>query len=121
MDLALGTNLTLPLFLLDETLQNRDPEKPDFSIDIILDEDLVAHMCQAPEADSSIAIYINQYELINMPDEFKLFGDEHVSQIQVTQGPSIAALVQFPDGTTFVSPQMDFLPTFDMDVEEGEE
>lgn len=75
----------------------------------------------SPEADSSIAIYINQYELINMPDEFKLFGDEHVSQIQVTQGPSIAALVQFPDGTTFVSPQMDFLPTFDMDVEEGEE
>lgn len=47
MDIALGTNLTLPLFLLDETLQNRDPEKPDFSIDIILDEDLVAHMCQA--------------------------------------------------------------------------
>ncbi|MBU2971198.1 hypothetical protein KO527_17785 [Pseudoalteromonas sp. C2R02] len=120
MDLALGTNLTLPLFLLDETLQNRDPEQPDFSIDIILDEDLVSHMCQAPEADSSIAIYINQYQLIDMSAEFKLLGDDHVAQMQVTQGPSIAAIVIFPDGKTFVSPQMDFLPTFDMDVE-GEE
>jgi len=121
MDLALGTNLTLPLFLLDETLQNRDPEQPDFSIDIVLDEDLVAHMCQNPDADSSISIYINQYKLIDMPAEFKLLGNEHVSQMQVTPGPTIAAIVIFPCGKTFVSPQMDFLPTFDMDVVEGED
>jgi hypothetical protein len=40
--------------------------------------------------------------------------------MQVTQGPSLVAIVVFPDGISFVSPQMDFLPTFDMDVE-GEE
>ncbi|SFC81431.1 hypothetical protein [Pseudoalteromonas denitrificans] len=121
MDLAVGTSLTLPLFFLDETLQNRDLEKPDLSIEITLDEDLVAHACENPEADSSICVYITQYQLSDINNDFKFIGSEHVAQLQITPGPCIAVLLSLPDGKTFVSPQMDFLPTFDFEIESDEQ
>ena len=56
MEFEQDSNLTLPLFLLNESLSERDVEQPDFEISVALDDELLAQICQNPSADSSIAI-----------------------------------------------------------------
>ena len=62
MEFEQDSNLTLPLFLLNESLSERDVEQPDFEISVALDDELLAQICQNPSEDSSIAITITSNE-----------------------------------------------------------
>ena len=48
MELEQDSNLTLPLFILDETLSTRDLAQPDLEISVILSDELLTQLCQNP-------------------------------------------------------------------------
>ncbi|AQP99521.1 MULTISPECIES: hypothetical protein [Pseudoalteromonas] len=119
MEFEQDSNLTLPLFLLDETLSERDLEQPDFEISIGLDDELLAQICQNPSEDSSIAITVNSYELLIADSPYlKILDQEHDAQITLTHGPLLSVILNTEDQKAFVSPQMDMMPTFDLGDED---
>ena len=115
MELEQDSNLTLPLFILDETLSTRDLAQPDVEISVILSDELLTQLCQNPSADSSIGISITGYELNVINSSFSsVVQSEHDAQLTLTQGPLLSAVVTTVDELTFVSPQVDMMPTFDL-------
>ena len=115
MELEQDSNLTLPLFILDETLSTRDLAQPDVEISVILSDELLTQLCQNPSADSSIGISITDYELNVINSSFSsVVQSEHDAQLTLTQGPLLSAVVTTADELTFVSPQVDMMPTFDL-------
>ena len=115
MELEQDSNLTLPLFILDETLSTRDLAQPDVEISVILSDELLTQLCQNPSADSSIGISITDYELNVINSSFSsVVRSEHDAQLTLTQGPLLSAVVNTVDELTFVSPQVDMMPTFDL-------
>lgn len=115
MELEQDSNLTLPLFILDETLSTRDLAQPDVEISVILSDELLTQLCQNPGADSSIGISITDYELNVINSSFSsVVQSEHDAQLTLTQGPLLSAVVTTVDELTFVSPQVDMMPTFDL-------
>ncbi|WP_409424429.1 hypothetical protein [Pseudoalteromonas sp. RW-H-Ap-1] len=115
MEIEQDSNLTLPLFLLDETLSTRDLAQPDVEISVILSDELLTQLCQNPSADSSIGISITDYELNVINSSFSsVVQSEHDAQLTLTQGPLLSAVVTTVDELTFVSPQVDMMPTFDL-------
>lgn len=115
MELEQDSNLTLPLFILDETLSTRDLALPDVEISVILSDELLTQLCQNPSADSSIGISITDYELNVINSSFSsVVQSEHDAQLTLTQGPLLSAVVTTVDELTFVSPQVDMMPTFDL-------
>jgi len=114
MELEQDSNLTLPLFLFDETLSKRDLNTPDLLLTIVLDDELLTQLCQNPGADSSIGITINSYALEAVNKIYtSIIDSEHNAQLTLTHGPSLSALLNTSD-IAFVSPQMDMMPTFDL-------
>ncbi|MDX1727321.1 hypothetical protein LOC50_00545 [Pseudoalteromonas sp. SCSIO 43095] len=115
MELEQDSNLTLPLFILDETLSTRDLAQPDLEISVILSDELLTQLCQNPSADSSIGISIADYELNIINSSFATVAhSEHDAQLTITQGPLLSAVVTTVENLTFVSPQIDMMPTFDL-------
>ncbi|MBH0070315.1 MULTISPECIES: hypothetical protein [unclassified Pseudoalteromonas] len=121
MEFEQDSNLTLPLFLLDESLSNRDLEQPDFEISIGLDDELLAQICQNPSEDSSVAITVSGYELLITNSLYlAILDQEHDAQITLTHGPLLSIVLNTEGQNTFVSPQMDMMPTFDLGDEDDE-
>jgi hypothetical protein len=121
MEFAQDSNLTLPLFLLDESLSERDLAHPDFEISIPLDDELLSQLCQNPSENSSIAISVADYQLIITDPLFlNILEQEHDAQITLIRGPLLSVVLNTQQQLTFVSPQMDMMPTFDLgdEVEE---
>lgn len=119
MELEQDSNLTLPLFLLDESLSARDLEQPDLEISAPLNDELLTQLCQNPNADSSIGISIVDYELKLINSSFEnIMTGEHDAQLTLTQGPLLSAVVSTAGDLTFVSPQIDMMPTFDLGDED---
>ncbi|WP_372762275.1 hypothetical protein [Pseudoalteromonas sp.] len=121
MEFSQDSHLTLPLFMLDESLSSRDLTQPDFEIAIVLDDELLAQLCQNPSASSSIAITVQDYQLIiNNPTFSALLEQQHDAQLTLTHGPLLSAVLTTQEQHTFVSPQMDMMPTFDLGDEDEE-
>ncbi|WP_377110219.1 hypothetical protein [Pseudoalteromonas sp. R86517] len=121
MEFEQDSKLTLPLFILNESLSERDVEKPDLDISFALDDELLTQICQNPAPDSSIAISLKEYELAPHSSEFNaLLNQEHDAQITLIHGPLLSVVLNTHDNQTFVSPQMDMMPTFDLGDEDEE-
>tara|TARA_B100001063_G_scaffold237358_1_gene258196 strand:- start:378 stop:758 length:381 start_codon:yes stop_codon:yes gene_type:complete len=119
MEFEQNSNLTLPLFLLNESLSDRDLEQPDFEILIPLDDDLLAQICQNPSEDSSIAITVTDYELlITDPAYTPVLEQPHSAQITLIHGPVLSVVLNTENQDVFISPQMDMMPTFDLGDED---
>lgn len=121
MEIEQDSNLTLPLFLLDETLSERDLEQPDFEISIALNDELLTQICQNPSEDSSVAITLSNYQLLITGSVYSAtLEQEHDAQITLTHGPLLSVVLNTSEQQTFVSPQMDMMPTFDLGDEDLE-
>ncbi|CAI87828.1 MULTISPECIES: hypothetical protein [Pseudoalteromonas] len=119
MEFEQDSTLTLPLFLFDDTLSDRDLEQPDFEISLPLDDELLTQLCQNPSEDSSIAISVESYQLtIVNPELADIAEQQHDAQLTLTRGPLLSAVLITADQQTFVSPQMDMMPTFDLGDED---
>ncbi|MFU2510262.1 hypothetical protein [Pseudoalteromonas sp. ASV78] len=119
MELEQDSSLTLPLFLFDENLNERDLETPDLLLSVLLDDDLLTQLCQNPAQDSSIAITISDYIVeAHNPAFADLVTDAHHAQLTLTHGPLLSAVLDTLSEQTFVSPQMDMMPTFDLGDED---
>ena len=116
MELSQGAVLSLPLFLLDESLYSRDMSEPDLLLEVTLDEELLAHLCQNPSAEQSVSIQLNEYQLVastlNVPQQ------PHQAMLTLTRGPLLAAVVESDEGQSYVSPQLEMMPTFDLGDED---
>ena len=120
MEFEQDSNLTLPLFLLNESLSERDVEQPDFEISVALDDELLAQICQNPSEDSSIAITITSYELLIADPSYKyMLEQSHHAQITLNHGSLLSVVLNTENQDVFISPQMDMMPTFDLG-DEGE-
>ena len=106
-----SSSLSLPLFLLDDNIEQRDIDSPDFTIEIILDKTLLANLCQNPSVDENISINLEQYSLIEESDT------EHQAQLILNHGPVLSAVVTIGE-QLFISPPMDMMPTFNLGDEE---
>ncbi len=115
--LPLGELLTLPLFELADNLAERDIEAPDYLAAIPLTESLLTEICQNPSQDTSISIALEDVNVMR-PDNS---SDEGVHQLPATlivnNGPVISVTVEIDDAT-YVSPQCDFMPEFDLGDED---
>lgn len=121
MEFAQDSNLTLPLFLFDDSLSDRDLAQPDFEISIPLDDQLLTQLCQNPSENSSIAINLESYQLIITDPLFvNILEQEHDAQVTLTRGPLLSIVLNTQQQLTFVSPQMDMMPTFDLGDEADE-
>lgn len=121
MELEQDSHLTLPLFLFDETLSERDLDTPDLLLTIVLDDDLLTQLCQNPNSDSSIGISIADYQIEAVNGAYSALIDaEHHAQLTLTHGPLLSAMLDTQSEATFVSPQMDMMPTFDLGDEDDQ-
>lgn len=112
MELAQGAALHLPLFELNESLHSRDVEQPDFLLEVVLDDELLTHLCQNPAEHESVSLNIPHYELIEQAESVGKL--EHSAVLTISHGPLLGAVLECNDGRAFVSPQMDMMPTFDL-------
>ena len=120
MELVAGNLLSLPLFFLNEQLAERDLEKPDLIIDITLDDALLAELCINPAVDESACLYIENYALSSVSEHFKVMLESgHHAELQINHGPMIAVLLNTEDEQVFVSPHIDCMPTFDLDLDDA--
>jgi hypothetical protein len=119
MELEQDSHLTLPLFLYDHTLNERDIESPDFELTVLLNEELLTQLCQNPSQDSSIAISISGYVLKSInPTLSDVLSQTHSAQLTLNHGPLLSAVLNTDNDSVFVSPQMDMMPTFDLGDED---
>ena len=117
MELEQNTPLTLPLFLLDEHIEQRDLEASDLTLSVILDETLLANLCQNPAEDQSISINLETYQLFADNSQFKPVISE--VQLLLNRGPVLSAVVS-GGKQVFISPPVEMMPTFDLGDEEEE-
>ncbi|WP_338366286.1 hypothetical protein [uncultured Pseudoalteromonas sp.] len=121
MEFEQDSKLTLPLFILNESLSERDVEKPDLEISFALNDELLTQICQNPAPDSSVAISLDNFELEVHSREFnELLDYEHDAHITLTHGPLLSVVLNTQKHDSFVSPQMDMMPTFDLGDEDEE-
>ncbi|NOU52902.1 hypothetical protein HG263_20575 [Pseudoalteromonas sp. JBTF-M23] len=119
MELSENTPLSLPLFLLNDELEQRDVANPDLVLEVILDETLLAHLCQNPKADENISINIEQYQLkAELAQYENALNEAHQAQLLLNHGPVLSAVVSFENEQVFISPPMEMMPTFDLGEEE---
>ncbi|MFY8275274.1 hypothetical protein AAEU32_14195 [Pseudoalteromonas sp. SSDWG2] len=116
MELSQGAVLSLPLFLLNDDLYARDIDAPDLLLEVTLDEDLLANLCQNPSAEQSVSLQLNEYQLVAQSEPVP--QQEHQGMLTLSLGPLLAAIVECDDGTSFVSPQLEMMPTFDLGDED---
>lgn len=124
MELEQNSDLTLPLFYFDEHLNSRDIESPDLLLHVTLDENLLTQLCQNPAVDSSVAIALTDYRLEALAEQYQsLIKGEHHAQLTLVRGPLLSAMLSAEGDSSFVSPQVDMMPTFDLcdDLEDSEE
>ncbi|TMP77453.1 hypothetical protein CWB73_19910 [Pseudoalteromonas phenolica] len=120
MELEQNTPLTLPLFLLDEHIEQRDLETSDLTLSVILDETLLANLCQNPAEDQSISINLETYQLFADNSQFKpVISEAHQAQLLLNRGPVLSAVVSSGE-QVFISPPVEMMPTFDLGDEEEE-
>ena len=121
MELVAGNLLRLPLFILNDTLADRDIEQPDLFIDITLNQDLIDELCVNPDVDNNACLYLDAYQLEVINSAYHgLLQESHSAQLQISHGPLVAAMLTTDDERVFVSPHMDFMPTFDLGLEDEE-
>ena len=119
MDLSENTPLVLPLFLLNDMIEQRDVECPDLTLQVQLDETLLAHLCQNPNAQESISINLEQYTLnAEMADFSEAVERAHQAQLILNHGPVLSAVISLENDLVFISPPMEMMPTFDLGDEE---
>ncbi|WP_105253895.1 hypothetical protein [Pseudoalteromonas sp. T1lg75] len=112
MELSQGAVLSLPLFVLNDSLYARDMNEPDLLLEVTLDEELLAHLCQNPSAEQSVSLQLSTYEL--RPRAQPLLSCEHQAMLILSRGPLLAAVLECSDGQSYVSPQLEMMPTFDL-------
>ncbi|WP_404342277.1 hypothetical protein [Pseudoalteromonas mariniglutinosa] len=120
MELAQDSHLTLPLFCFDDSLPQRDIDSPDLLLNVLLSDELLAQLCQNPAIDSSVAITLSDYQLTSVNERFTV-NTEHSAQLTLAHGPLLSAVVSTSDDISFVSPQVDMMPTFDLGDEDENE
>ena len=124
MELEQNSDLTLPLFYFDENLHCRDIESPDLLLHVTLSEELLTQLCQNPAQDSSVAITLTDYRVDVLSVDYQsLIDTEHDAQLTLVRGPLLSAMLSTEGEHSFVSPQVDMMPTFDLgdDIEDSEE
>ncbi|GEK09747.1 hypothetical protein HUZ36_11440 [Pseudoalteromonas sp. McH1-7] len=122
MELQQDTPLSLPLFLLDDNIENRDVNVPDAEVSVILSENLLAHLCQNPKEDENISLHIDDYELLNISANVTaLLEAGHQLQLLLNRGPVLSAVLSTEGEALFVSPPMEMLPTFDLGLDDEDE
>ncbi|WP_440054763.1 hypothetical protein ACSLBF_00900 [Pseudoalteromonas sp. T1lg65] len=121
MELQQDTPLELPLFLLNDNIENRDLEQPDLRLSVMLTDNLLANLCQNPTPEESISIPVVDYELNDFSaDVVELFNGEHQLQLLLNNGPVLSAILNVQD-QLFVSPPVEMMPTFDLGLDEDEQ
>jgi len=121
MELEQNTPLTLPLFLLDEHIEQRDLESADLTLSVILDETLLANLCQNPDETQSISINLETYQLFADNSDFKhVLNETHQAQLLLNRGPVLSAVVSIGE-QVFISPPVEMMPTFDLGDESDDE
>ncbi|BBN80133.1 hypothetical protein PA25_01180 [Pseudoalteromonas sp. A25] len=119
MDLSENTPLVLPLFLLNDTIEQRDIEHPDLTLEVTLDETLLANLCQNPSIEENISINLAQYSLSAHETEYETaISSAHQAQLILNHGPVLSAVVSLESELVFISPPMEMMPTFDLGEEE---
>ncbi|CAM4264951.1 hypothetical protein [Pseudoalteromonas byunsanensis] len=120
MELSENTPLSLPLFLLNDQLEQRDMAYPDLILEVLLDETLLANLCQNPKAEENISINLAVYQLHAQQAEFEsVLNVEHQAQLLLNHGPVLSAVLSLENEQVFISPPMEMMPTFDLGEEEG--
>lgn len=113
MELNQADALTLPLFKLDD-IQTFTPQSlPYGELSVILDEDILAHLCQNPDSQSSVSVEIPNYQ-ITFTDSSQQ-SDDHQAYFVIHHGPLLTAELHLSDGQLLISPQVDMMPTFDLE------
>lgn len=122
MELSQDTPLSLPLFLLNDEIESRDIESPDVVLNVVLDETLLANLCQNPSTEQSVSITLEQYQLEVLTSAFSgLLESSHQAQLLLNHGPVLSAVLSNDAEQMFISPPMEMMPTFDLGEEIGEE
>ncbi|ASD65743.1 MULTISPECIES: hypothetical protein [Pseudoalteromonas] len=122
MELQQDTPLSLPLFLLDDNIENRDIDSPDAEVSVMLSENLLAHLCQNPKEDENISLHIDDYALNNISTTVtELIGAEHQLQLLINRGPILSAVLSTSSDALFVSPPVEMMPTFDLGLDDDED
>lgn len=120
MELSQNTRLSLPLFLLNEEIENRDIESPDLLLSVVLDETLLANLCQNPSVDERVSINLDEYTLDVKNDDFsQILSQHHQAQLLLNHGPILSAVLSNEAEHVFISPPMEMMPTFDLGDEEA--
>ncbi|KZN50431.1 hypothetical protein [Pseudoalteromonas luteoviolacea] len=123
MELQENTPLTLPLFQLNEQLENRDIESPDMQLSVNLTSDLLANLCQNPAPEQSMSIPLEDYAVTDIEASFTAaLNDGHQAQLILNHGPVLSAVLS-PVGEEmlFVSPPVDMMPTFDLGLDDEDD
>ncbi|MCF6437661.1 hypothetical protein [Pseudoalteromonas sp. MMG022] len=119
MELSENTPLSLPLFLLNDQLEQRDMASPDLIMEVVLDETLLANLCQNPKAEENMSINLEDYQLHAQQAEFEaLLNAQHQAQLLLNHGPVLSAVLSLDNDQVFISPPMEMMPTFDLGEEE---
>lgn len=114
MELEQNTPLTLPLFLLDDQIEQRDMDASDLTLSVILNENLLANLCQNPAEEQSISINLETYQVFADNAEFaSVLTNEHQAQLLLNRGPVLSAVLSCGE-QVFISPPMEMMPTFDL-------
>ncbi|KAF7772424.1 hypothetical protein PCIT_a2489 [Pseudoalteromonas citrea] len=122
MELSQNTPLSLPLFLLNDEIESRDIEAPDLVLNVVLDETLLANLCQNPSAEESVSITLDNYQLEVVDSTFsKLLEQSHQAQLLLNHGPVLSAVLSDETEQVFISPPIEMMPTFDLGEEVEEE
>ncbi|RJE76115.1 hypothetical protein BGP78_13965 [Pseudoalteromonas sp. MSK9-3] len=122
MELSQDTPLSLPLFLLNDEIESRDIEAPDVVLNVVLDEALLANLCQNPNTEQSVSITLEQYQLEVLTPAFSgLLESSHQAQLLLNHGPVLSAVLSNDAEQMFISPPMEMMPTFDLGEEVEEE
>ena len=112
MELSQGAVLSLPLFQFNDELPNRDLDHPDLYLEVVLDEQLLAHLCQNPAQDQSVSLQLADYQLLAHTESVP--SESHSAMLMLTHGPLLAATLERDNGVNYVSPQLEMMPTFDL-------
>jgi hypothetical protein len=122
MELTQDTPLSLPLFLLNDEIESRDVEAPDLVLNVVLDESLLANLCQNPSEEQSVSIMLEQYRLEVVTPSFSgLLERGHQAQLLLDHGPVLSAVLSDDAEQLFISPPIEMMPTFDLGEEVEEE
>lgn len=114
--------LSLPLFLLNDMISERDMAEPDLIAHIKLNEHMMAELCQNPSEEASHCLYVTEYELELCNETFsEIVQTAHCLELHLKRGPVLAAVLSDDEGPRMVSPELEFMPEFDVGIDIDEE